>query len=58
MSNIAGRSEITKFSKVAEVSPIVQCGDTSKFTSDFWKALESNFDEFREQVHEEYLKMR
>jgi hypothetical protein len=30
MSNFAGRSEMTKLSKVAEVSPAVPVGDTSR----------------------------
>ena len=58
VSNIAGRSEVTKVSKVAEVSAIVPVEDTSKFTSQFNAAMQENFERFREAIHEEYARMR
>lgn len=58
MSNFARKSEITKLSKVAEVSAPIPVGDTSRAISSFAIAFDRLYASFSEQIVKEYEQMR
>ena len=58
MSNFAGKSEMTKMSKVAEVSPSVPVGDTSRAIQTFSMVFDRLYNQFSEQLVKEYAQMR
>ena len=58
MSNFARKSEITKLSKVAEVSAPIPVGDTSRAISSFAMVFDRLYANFSEQIVKEYEQMR
>ena len=58
MSNFARKSEITKLSKVAEVSAPIPVGDTSRAISSFAMVFDRLYASFSEQIVKEYEQMR
>jgi len=58
MSNFARKSEMTKISRVAEVSASIPVGDTSRAISTFSTVFDRLYDDFSEQIVKEYAQMR
>lgn len=58
MSNFARRSEVTKVEQVAETSPPVPLGDTSRQIKAFSIAFDQLYQEFATELVKEYSQMR
>jgi len=58
MSNFARRSEVTKVEQVAETSPPVPLGDTSRQIKAFSIAFDQLYQEFATEMVKEYSQMR
>jgi hypothetical protein len=58
VSEEAHKSTVTKVSKVAEVSPMIAIGDTSRSIQGFNLTYDRLFAEFQQKLVEKYTEMR
>lgn len=58
MSNFARKSEVTKVSRVAEVSAPIPVGDTSRAISTFSMVFDRLYSDFSDSLVKEYAQMR